>query len=83
MITSAVVTSSLPLTLLLLSGVEVGRGVVLEAVLVVEAEMVVLEDGELVEVDSEELVVVVVITVSFSSETDCFSDSSFTSPDFF
>lgn len=73
MITSAVVTSSLPLTLLMLSAVDAGRGVVLEAVeslgLVVEEEVVVLEEGELVEADSGELVVVL-IAASFSSETD-------------
>ena len=73
MITSAVVTSSLPLTLLMLSAVEAGRGVVLEAVeslgLVVEEEVVVLEEGELVEADSGELGVVL-IAASFSSETD-------------
>ena len=72
-ITSAVVTSSLPLTLLMLSAVDAGRGVVLEAVeslgLVVEEEVVVLEEGELVEADSGELGVVL-IAVSFSSETD-------------
>ena len=73
MITSAVVTSSLPLTLLMLSAVDAGRGVVLEAVeslgLVVEEEVVVLEEGELVEADSGELGVVL-IAASFSSETD-------------
>jgi hypothetical protein len=79
-ITSAVVTSSLPPTLLLLSDVETGRGVVLETV--VEEEVVVLEEGELVEADSVELSVVVLITASFSSETDRSFNSSFTSPDF-
>ena len=82
MITSAVVTSSLPIAMLLLSDVEAGRGVVLEAVeplgLVVEEEIVVLEEGELVDVFSGELgVVVVLMTASFSSETDCFFNSSF------
>ena len=57
-ITSDVVTSSFPLAILL-SDVEAGRGVVLDAVeslgLVVEEEMRVLDEGDLVEVDSEEL----------------------------
>ena len=79
MITSAVVTSSLPPLPLVFSVVEAGCGVVLEAVeplgLVVEEKMVV-EEGEVVEVDSGELVVVDLITESFSSNTDCFLDCS-------
>ena len=51
--------------------------------LVVEDEMVLVEERELVEVDSGELVVVLTTASSSSFKTDCFLGCSLTSPDFF